>query len=104
MARQAWASAGYSLRNCAIAARDLPAMSARHSSGLSCAARDSLARRTKLKPASAEVASKARRDETPFDVPLRRRATLKTLSNTAKLLFQAVKRALRRPRFCAVLI
>jgi hypothetical protein len=87
VARHAKPSAGYSLRNCSIAARDFPANAAEHASAPTCAALAWLESRHKLKPAKAEVASKARRDETPFDVPLRRCARVSTLSNTAKLLF-----------------
>jgi hypothetical protein len=87
VARHAKPSAGYSLRNCSITARDLPANATEHASAPNCAALASLERRHKLRPAKAELASNARLDETPFDVPLRQRATVTTLSHMAKLPF-----------------
>jgi hypothetical protein len=86
VARHAESPAGYSLRNCSIAARDLPANAAEHASAPGCAALAPLERRHKLSPTKAEVDNKARLEETPFDAPLRQRARVITLSNTAKLL------------------
>jgi hypothetical protein len=86
VARQAEASAGYSLRNCSIAARDLPANTIEHASTPNCAALVPLERRHKPRPAKAEVASKARLDETPLDAPLRQPAKVTTFFHTAKLL------------------
>jgi hypothetical protein len=80
------APAGYSLRNCSIAARDLPANAAEHASAPGWAALAPLERRHKLRPTKAEVDNKARLEETLFDSPLRQRARVTTLSHTAKLL------------------
>jgi hypothetical protein len=86
VARHAESPAGYSLRNCSIAARDLPANAAEHASAPGWAALAPLERRHKLRPTKAEVDNKARLEETLFDAPLRQRARVTTLSHTAKLL------------------
>ena len=63
VARHAKPPTGYSLRNCSIAARDLPANAAEHEFAPNCAALASPESRHKLKPAKAELASNTRLDE-----------------------------------------